>query len=246
MSCLISHLARKVTRNSLCVSVGCTTCGCTDARTEIIVTLSPDILSSGVQEKLGWIDVQQLEKQCAEHVHRALLEINPQEFISIPGWKPFFALLRALYVHHDFRPVVKKAWDHAFDDCPEFWEEAFLTDPCEYVLGDHHRFANYFESAPIPDPEKLRKVFNKLTDNWEFLFQGRVARFTSPMKFTGRKKRRLLVEIDGDFSMQWVGTMRSAEFREFRMRVNDFIHPHRVDHIDFETASYVSGPHTNW
>ncbi len=209
------------------------------------MTLSPDMLSSEVLEKLRWSDVQQLEKQSAEHVHRALLEINPQELISISGWKPFFALLRALYVHHDFRPVVKKAWDHAFDDCPEFWNEAFLTAPSEYVLGDHHRFANYFESAPFPDLGKLGKTLEKLTDNWEFLFQGRVARFTSPLKFTGRKKRRLLVEIDGDFSMQWIGTMRSAEFREFRMRVNDFIYPHRVDHIDFETASSVSGPVTD-
>jgi len=62
---------------------------------------------------------------------------------------------------------------------------------------------------------------------------------TYPIKFTGRKGRRLVVKKKINFTPPWgswydhLKNGKPSKFTELRKKINEFINPMKIDHIDF-------------
>lgn len=98
-----------------------------------------------------------------------------------------------------------------------------------------------FEPKQIPSKEEVEKALGTLRDNWEKVVGANLAKISTPIRFTGRKRRRLVVLVDANTQPPW-GTWQERlyaqkfAFTEFRKAINDAILPHMVDHIDFEIS----------
>lgn len=104
--------------------------------------------------------------------------------------------------------------------------------------GRHYLPWNY-DSKKIPSDEEVDSALNKLQQNWDFVAEKGLSEITKPLKFTGKKKRRLLVSADFNYNPPW-GNWESLNpdesrrsFTRLRKAVNDMISPLMVDHIDF-------------
>lgn len=95
------------------------------------------------------------------------------------------------------------------------------------------------ESRPVPSEDLIETANTSIRENWNGLVGSDLAVITNPLRFTGRKKRRLVVGADFNFRPPWGNwhTLgREPERRSFtalRKAVNELISPHEVDHIDF-------------
>ena len=94
-------------------------------------------------------------------------------------------------------------------------------------------------------PTRLRRVarsmprFGDSKEAWRTVAGDGLWSRTQPVRFCGRKGRRLLVAYSPGPELLWgtwdglaAGPTRRA-FTEFRLRVNTAIAPHLVDHVDF-------------
>ena len=95
------------------------------------------------------------------------------------------------------------------------------------------------EPRQAPAEDFLANVFERVRTSWSRIAGPDLALHTRPLRFTGRRKRRLLVWADPSHNPPW-GTwhMLAAEparstFRAFRVRINDTIAPHAIDHVGF-------------
>ena len=96
-----------------------------------------------------------------------------------------------------------------------------------------------FEPRPKPSQEEANNALILLKQDWESVVGPDLAEATHPLKFTGKKLRRLVVQADANVKPPW-GTWMALDpgenrraFTEFRSTVNKQIHPLFVDHIDF-------------
>jgi len=99
-----------------------------------------------------------------------------------------------------------------------------------------------FETKVRPSEEELAKHFEYLSALWTDIAGSDLSTITRPIALTGKKARRLLVQVEGTVTPPWGGwTYRSSHeaarrsFTRFRSAVNKAISPHEVDHIDFVT-----------
>lgn len=98
---------------------------------------------------------------------------------------------------------------------------------------------DYYEArdpVPVPPPEQVASAMELLTREWPSLAGPEIAGATRPLRLTGDKKRRLLVEADGAVTPpwgSWTQLTTPTPFRAFRARINALIAPHRLDHIEF-------------
>ena len=97
-----------------------------------------------------------------------------------------------------------------------------------------------FSEKERPSSEILQVGLEKLKQEWPAVIGERLSLVTSPLSFSGRKARRLLVEADSEVRPPWGGWthLSSIEserrtFTEFRNKTNETIFPHEVDHVDF-------------
>ncbi len=127
-----------------------------------------------------------------------------------------------------------------------------LTDDDYYCVEELRRPAyfdyQYGESFPPavrPTDEELASLSQKITNHW-IEIAGKDSKFTKPLSFSGTKARCLIVEYDTDNFPSW-GTWGhepggyhdqnfsdKATFTALRQRINDAIHPHKVDHVVFQ------------
>lgn len=108
--------------------------------------------------------------------------------------------------------------------------------------------STYWNSDPRtrPTSEQLVIAFVAMQSQWINIAGDELARYTRPIAITGKKKRRLAVAVDANYSPKW-GSWTSFEadpaaFRDFRSAVNAVIKPVEVDHIDF----VVGGAPNKW
>lgn len=100
--------------------------------------------------------------------------------------------------------------------------------------GEQHH-----EPSNKPAASELRASLEKLKRDWQQIAGPILFDKTRPIRFTGKKRRRLVVSADPTFSPPWGswhwvtkdGDKRS--FTKFRASVNHAIQPLTVDHIDF-------------
>jgi hypothetical protein len=92
-----------------------------------------------------------------------------------------------------------------------------------------------------PSPEEVDQALQRLGADWRDIVWLELGEITRPLKFTGRKKRRLVVLAVASASPPW-GTWferspnRQMMFTSFRAAINAASAPHEVDHIDFVTV----------
>lgn len=103
---------------------------------------------------------------------------------------------------------------------------------------EEHSYWNY-ESRKKPTPEQLESALETLISDWATIVGENTAIISKPIKFTGKKGRRLVVLADhksnppwGEWSKKSSGPERIT-FTEFRKNINLAISPLEVDHIDF-------------
>ena len=93
-----------------------------------------------------------------------------------------------------------------------------------------------------PSKEAVASALKLLSTRWAEIAGDELARFTRPLKFTGRKYRRLVVCADPEFRPPWGSWYFAFDnpraFTRFRRAVNDAISPLEVDVIDFATHQW--------
>jgi len=93
-----------------------------------------------------------------------------------------------------------------------------------------------------PSKKVVAETLEHLKLKWTEIVGNDLARATSPVKFTGKKSRRLIVIANLEFTPPW-GSWYSAScnpkaFSEFRKAINAAISPMEVDDIEFNTESW--------
>jgi len=96
-----------------------------------------------------------------------------------------------------------------------------------------------YDPRDKPNEEEVNTALEELKANWQNAVGEELARITKPFRFTGKKRRRLLVFAEFSVKPPW-GTWtkintehRGKEFLQFRKNINKIIAPLEVDHIDF-------------
>ena len=99
-----------------------------------------------------------------------------------------------------------------------------------------------FEAKNRLSPRDLDQHLERLKLDWSRIVGEQLGRATRPIKFTGKKARRLLVYADGNVRPMWGDWYKLSqsqserrEFTRFRSAINEAIAPHEIDHVDFTT-----------
>lgn len=114
-----------------------------------------------------------------------------------------------------------ESWNQ--DSYPPPWHWGWTSDP-----------------KPKISAEDATKLIEHLRANWDEVAGHELGRVTSPLRFEGAKRRRLVVRARSDASPPWGSWFSLARggnrraFTRFRAAVNAAIKPHEVDHIDFD------------
>lgn len=119
---------------------------------------------------------------------------------------------------------------------PDAWYTVVKLDDSN---PNPYRNWNYKEKAK-PSQKEIRDLFERIELTWETIVGEDYAEITWPLRFTGKKFRRLLIVADKNVVPPW-GTWNSLSkieserrtFTDFRKRINSAIQTHEVDHIDF-------------
>lgn len=179
--------------------------------------------------KLGvWIDIHRA-------LHDAWKEAGeigepPPTPVVLGGWWYTPAIVKFLAWDATVRWAAERNLSHLI---PELQPAAWAT--ATEAAGMQRHESSYHDPAPTPSEELLATSLERLRHEWRRIAVP-FADHTSPVGFTGRKGRRLVVAAD--YSVQppwgsWTTLVERKPFTEFRRRVNEVIQPHRVDHIDF-------------
>ena len=127
-----------------------------------------------------------------------------------------------------------------------------LTDKDYYIVNELSRSAffdyQWGESSPSaqkPSEEQLSEYIEKIKKKWTQI-ANKDASFTEPITFSGTKARCLIVEYRPEELPSW-GTWGNdpggyhlqkftdkAAFSLLRQKINETIHPHKVDHVVFQ------------
>ncbi len=119
---------------------------------------------------------------------------------------------------------------------------------CEWPVGPYGgpmKLSWNYEAIPVPNDLIIEKAFIKLKNSWEEIANNNLFCLSHPIKFTGVKKRRLLVAVDFEARPTWgdwkkLNTGKSRRnFTKFRAAVNSTIDPHFVDHISFVSITNI-------
>jgi len=127
---------------------------------------------------------------------------------------------------------------------PELTEENsyFVEEISTYTIGPMGgpMYLEWDHSAKSkPEKTEALRLLPSLHDQWDSLAGERLAAVTRPQYLSGRKLRRLVVEVKLGSSSPWGSWYslpddeRRREFTRFRARINESVKPHHIDHIDF-------------
>ncbi len=123
-------------------------------------------------------------------------------------------------------------------------EESYLVpEMSSYYLGPTGKPMKLdwnYDAKEVPSAENVDRAMRVLQENWKNIAGPNLANITSVQGFSGRKRRRVLIEADFSVNPPW-GTWdslnqeesRRREFTRFREAINKAIAPLEVDHIDF-------------
>jgi hypothetical protein len=125
-----------------------------------------------------------------------------------------------------------------------------LPDEQMYAVGEFSGFTppvpgeQCHEPKAAPTDEDLSRYLGHLQSHWQEIVGAELAAHTRPIKFTGGKKRQLVVRADPSYLPAWgmwscfTGEGDRRAFTEFRKRINEAIAPHGVDHVVFNVEGW--------
>lgn len=125
------------------------------------------------------------------------------------------------------------------EDDKYYVEELSSWRPFEYSNWDET-----IKERPTQDAIQIH--FDCIQKNWSTILSDEFSKNTVPVRFSGKKLRRLLVKYKAGYLPPWgswtnhLANGLPSKFTELRKRVNQLIEPHKVDHIDFVPASTKS------
>lgn len=93
-----------------------------------------------------------------------------------------------------------------------------------------------------PAADAVRATLGRLQQHWASVVGDDLAASTRPIRFSGHKRRRLIVAANPEATPPW-GNWYSRRgdpraFTSFRQNINSFIAPMEVDDIDFNTDAW--------
>lgn len=105
-----------------------------------------------------------------------------------------------------------------------------------------------FGARPTPAAERVQTALAILLTDGRRIVGSELDRITKPLRFTGKRKRRLVVKAAAEQVPPWGGWNHLAPgeerrtFTRLRCAVNQAITPLEVDHIDFEPSDWTGLP----
>jgi len=158
-------------------------------------------------------------------------------------------------------PMILGGWNFSSDyDKKRRWNETLewanehdcldlisvLKEDEQYCVNEFsdwvpYQFSNWDEE-PRNRPSDLyaEQCLKKLKKNWSDILDRNFGRYSTPLEFSGKKLRRLLVIYENGYMPPWgswtdhLANGLPSKFTELRKKVNSIIAPHEVDHIDFK------------
>jgi len=106
-------------------------------------------------------------------------------------------------------------------------------------MGGPMYLAWNYSTKTRPSEVGAIESMHQLHDRWAEIAGDRLVFISRPRCFSGRKLRRLIIDVDAGSDSPWGSWQslpndeRRREFTRLRGRINDAISPHHVDHIDF-------------
>ena len=97
-----------------------------------------------------------------------------------------------------------------------------------------------YEAKTAPDKSFLKQAMQNLKKCWVDILESELANNTTPLKFSGTKKRCLIVSANKNYNPKWGrwdelnDDNSRRHFTKMRSSVNKVISPHEVDHICFK------------
>ena len=104
-----------------------------------------------------------------------------------------------------------------------------------------------FDPKAIPDAESVKAALSILLKEWPSIVDSKLAGMTKPLRFSGQKKRRLVVKASAEQVPPWGGWNHLTHgderrtFTRLRSAINQAIAPLVVDHVDFEPSAKWAG-----
>ncbi len=184
-------------------------------------------------------------------VHKRLVTFSQERFLDRPpgpiilsGWwyttdtekqQRWFEMIEWATVH-----CCKDLLDLQDDD---FYVVETLTTHQIGPMGSVLKRPWDFETKPIPSDAAIKSAITLLSEQWSQIVGESLAAMTIPLRFTGKKKRRLLVHYHtgsppwGNWSSLSHLESKRRTFTSFRSAVNTAIAPHEIDHVDFTLSN---------
>jgi hypothetical protein len=129
------------------------------------------------------------------------------------------------------------------DDEIEFYEVVNPTDYEIGPLGGPLYLPWSFDSKKPLDSKTENELFSKLVLNWINIVGEQLGQITKPIKFSGKKRRKLIVYAEPNSIPPWGSwhelpapryeQEKRRTFTKFREAINKEITPHIVDHVVF-------------
>jgi hypothetical protein len=182
-------------------------------------------------------------------IYERLRTVCQQRSLSLP---PVPLILNGWVYSNDtekaerWNATAKWATDNGLPDLvvlnPSDWYSVNTPSTCEIgPFGGPMYLPWRFTPSARPSFERVQSAMDALNTNWTVI-AGEFASYTTPLRFTGTKMRRLLVSVAGTAPLppwgdDWnclASDHRRRAFTVFRQNVNEIIAPMQVDHIDFE------------
>jgi len=155
--------------------------------------------------------------------------------------------------------MVLSGWTMSNDtDKKQRWEETLkwaeannglhlipvLEEQDKYYVEELSSFRPYefhtFDKKYKPSKEEIETATQTLNKHWQNLLDEDFGRNTTPISFSGKKSRSLLVKYKPNYSPPWgswtnhLANGRPSKFTDLRSKVNEIIKPVMVDHIIFK------------
>lgn len=140
----------------------------------------------------------------------------------------------------------KQRWDQTIEwiqlvGCTDLLVEFPKSDQYfVYKISSYIPYEFYDLTTKVkPQNEEIKLYLETLIKKWSEILNYDFFVNTRPISFSGAKARRLIVEYNSSYIAPWgswsnhLVNGRPSLFTELRQNVNDLIHPHGVDHIDF-------------
>jgi len=146
---------------------------------------------------------------------------------------------------HRWMDTIRWAQEHGLERLVNYLREEEYYYSSGDMFPDYPTFGEQFYLAKArPDPEQVLHMLASLKMNWSMIVGADLAPHTFPLRFTGKKMRRLLCFASACFKPPWgywwYCLNNRSSFTRLRAKINATLNPHAVDHIAFREVDVAT------